>query len=174
DELADAARLALAPLLTPQAAGGVRGELGGLPWPEEYPTSPQSHVLNGAIFALWGFRDVGLALADAEAATQFDQAIESLAANLHRYDTGSWSLYSLYPHPILNRASSFYHDLHVNQLAAMGLLAPRPEFEAMRGRWAAYADSASHRRKAFAFKAAFRILVPRNRLLARVAPWTRR
>jgi heparosan-N-sulfate-glucuronate 5-epimerase len=170
---AEAARRALAPLFIPQAEGGVRGELGGRPWPEEYPTTPQSHVLNGAIFALWGMRDVGLALGDAEAATGYERGLDSLAANLQRYDTGSWSLYSLYPHPVRNRASSFYHDLVINQLSAMQLVSPRPEFEATRQRWSAYAASRYRRTKAFAYKAAFRLMVPRNRYFARAAPWTR-
>lgn len=173
-DIAAAAKLALLPLFTPQAEGGVRGELGGLPWPEEYPTTPQSHVLNGAIFALWGIRDVAVGLASEDASEQFERGLDSLSLNLHRFDTGTWSLYSLFPHPISNRASSFYHDLHVNQLTAMQMLAPRPEFERMRDRWAAYAGSRSARAKAFAWKAAFRILVPRNRLFARTAPWTRR
>ena len=172
-ELPAAARRALSPLFTLQSEGGVCGGLAGLPWPEEYPTTPQSHVLNGAIFALWGIRDVGLALRDDEAREQFERGLHSLATNLHRFDTGSWSLYSLFPHPISNRASSFYHDLHVNQLTAMQLLAPRPEFEQTRDRWAGYARSRYARAKAFAWKAGFRILVPRNRLLARTAPWTR-
>lgn len=172
-EQAQAAQVALAPLFRTQADGGVCGVLGGLPWPEEYPTTPQSHVLNGAIFALWGMRDVGLGLGCDEAHGQFDRGVDSLAANLHRYDTGNWSLYSLFPHPINNRASSFYHDLVVNQLTAMQQLAPRPEFETTRRRWAAYASSRSSRAKAFAWKAAFRVLVPRNRLFARAAPWTR-
>jgi heparosan-N-sulfate-glucuronate 5-epimerase len=173
DDMAAAARRALVPLMTPQAQSGVRGELGGLPWPEEYPTTPQSHVLNGAIFALWGMRDVAVGLDDDDARDAFTAGIDSLAANLHRFDTGSWSLYSLFPHPIFNRASSFYHDLHINQLTAMGTLAPRPEFEAARRRWAGYADSRYSRAKAFAWKAAFRVLVPRNRMFAHVAPWTR-
>jgi hypothetical protein len=172
-ELAAAAQLALSPLFTPQAEGGVRGELDGLPWPEEYPTTPQSHVLNGAIFALWGMRDVAVALGSVQAREQFDRGVESLASNLHRFDTGTWSLYSLFPHPILNRASSFYHDLHINQLTAMQLLAPRPEFEQIRERWAGYAASSYARAKAFAWKAAFRMLVPRNPRLARRASWTR-
>lgn len=169
-----AAQLALSPLSTPQADGGVCGELGGLPWPEEYPTKPQSHVLNGAIFALWGMRDVAVGLGCDEARRQFDRGVDSLAVNLERFDTGTWSLYSLFPHPISNRASSFYHDLHVNQLTAMQVLAPRPGFESIRNRWAAYARSRSSRARAFAWKAAFRVLVPRNRLLARAAPWTRK
>lgn len=173
EELAHAAERAVLPLMTPQDEGGVRGELDGRPWPEEYPTTPQSHVLNGAIFALWGLHDVGMALGHAEARRQFDVGVESLASNLHRYDTGTWSLYSLYPHPIHNRASSFYHDLHVNQLTAMQSLSPHPQFESTRDRWAGYARSRSARTKAFAWKAAFRVLVPRNRFFARMAPWTR-
>jgi hypothetical protein len=172
ERFADAAKRALASLWKPQPAGGLGGELGGLPWPEEYPTAPQSHVLNGAMFALWGMRDVAVGLGDAEAAARFEAGVDSVAANLHRYDTGSWSLYSLYPHPVRNRASSFYHSLHIYQLTAMGILAPRPEFEQARIRWQGYADSASSRARAFAWKAAFRTLVPRNQLMAHRLPWT--
>jgi heparosan-N-sulfate-glucuronate 5-epimerase len=173
ERLAEAAVRALAPLTTPQRDGGVGGELGGRPWPEEYPTSPQSHVLNGAIFALWGMRDVAVGLSNETAERDFREGVDSLLANLDRYDTGSWSLYALYPHPILNRASSFYHDLHVNQLAAMEQLAPHPEFETTRRRWAAYGNSRCGQARAFAWKGAFRLLVPRNRRFARLAPWTR-
>ncbi|MGA2011223.1 MAG: D-glucuronyl C5-epimerase family protein [Solirubrobacteraceae bacterium] len=172
-QMADAARRALAPLAVPQAQGGVCGELGGRSWPEEYPTTPQSHVLNGAIFALWGMRDVAVGLGSEEAQAQFERGIDSLAANLHRYDTGTWTLYSLFPHPIYNRSSSFYHDLVINQLTAMALLAPRPEFEVMRERFAGYAASPALRARAFAWKAAFRVLVPRNPRFARRLPWNR-
>ena len=171
-ELAAAAELALAPLFTPQADGGVQGQLEGLPWPEEYPTSPQSHVLNGAIFALWGMRDVAVGLDSQVARLHFEQGLDSLAMNLPRYDTGSWSLYSLFPHPMLNRASSFYHDLHVNQLTAMQLLAARPEFESTRARWAAYSTSRYSQITSFAWKAAFRLIVPRNPRVARALPWS--
>jgi hypothetical protein len=164
---ADVARRALEPLWTAQAEGGVRGELAGVAWPEEYPTEPQSHVLNGAIFALWGMRDVAVGLGDEHARQQFERGVDALAANLHRYDTGYWSLYSLYPHPIRNRASSFYHDLHINQLEVMERLSPRPEFESTRERWRSYAESASCRARAFGWKAAFRLTTPRNRLLAK-------
>lgn len=171
---AEAAQRALEPLSSPQRDGGVCGDLAGHPWPEEYPTTPQSHVLNGAIFALWGMRDVTVGLGSAAAGDSYRRGVDALAANLHRYDTGSWSLYSLFPHPVRNRASSFYHDLHVNQLTAMSQLTPRPEFDEFRQRWADYAGSRYDQSKAFIWKVAFRLLVPRNRLLARRAPWTRR
>ena len=167
------ARRALAPLYRSTSEGGVQAALHGRPWPEEYPTDPPSFVLNGAIFALWGMRDVGVGLADAEATLAFREGVDSLAANLHRFDNGWWSLYSLFPHPIVGVASSFYHDLHISQLKAMDELAPRPEFEPVSLRWASYAASPWNRRHAFASKAAFRILVPRNRLMARRMPWTR-
>lgn len=170
---ADGARLALQPLATPQSQGGLSGDVNGRPWPEEYPTEPQSHVLNGAIFALWGMRDVAVGLDDQAARDLFAAGIESLVANLPRYDTGSWSLYWLFPRPFRNRSSSFYHGLVINQLAATQLLAPHPELEQMRLRFQRYADSRLCRARAFAWKAAFRLLVPRNRFLAHRMPWTR-
>ncbi len=172
-EFATAAKLAIEPLATPQSAGGVGGELDGRPWPEEYPTDPQSHVFNGAMFALWGIRDVAVGLHDATARNRFEEGLDSVVANIHRFDAGYWSYYSLYPHPILNPASSFYHALHVSQLSAMSQLAPRPELAEVRERWARYADSSLCRSRAFAAKAAFRVLVPRNRVFARRLPWNR-
>jgi heparosan-N-sulfate-glucuronate 5-epimerase len=173
ERFAQAALLAIAPLRRSLAEGGVGDRLGGGVWFEEYPCSPASHVLNGAIFALWGLRDVAVALREREAHALFVEGVDSLVANLHRYDTGRWSLYSLFPHPVPNVASSFYHDLHVNQLEATNRLAPRPQLAAARDRFAAYAASARLRRRAFADKVAFRLLVPRNRHLARRLPWTR-
>ncbi len=165
-ELAAAARLALSPLWVPQTEGGLCGDLGGLPWPEEYPTTPQSHVLNGAMFALWGMRDVAVGLADRGAGRRFEVGVDALAANLGRYDAGYWSYYSLFPHPIRNPASSFYHALHVSQLEAMELLAPRPVFAQTRARWDAYARSQISSARAFVAKATFRLLVPRKRYSA--------
>jgi heparosan-N-sulfate-glucuronate 5-epimerase len=165
-ELAAAARLALLPLWIPQAEGGLCGELGGMPWPEEYPTTPQSHVLNGGIFALWGMRDVAVGLGDRDAGRRFEDGVDALAANLGRYDAGYWSYYSLFPHPIRNPASSFYHALHISQLEAMELLAPRPVFAKTRTRWDGYARSPISSARAFVAKATFRLLVPRTRYSA--------
>ena len=123
---ADAARRAVAAMRLPSTSGGVQARLSGEPWPEEYPTDPPSYVLNGGIFALWGLYDVGLALGDAEAARDFEQGAATLAANLGRWDTGYWSRYDLFPHPVMNVASSFYHALHTSQLEAMQVIAPRP------------------------------------------------
>jgi heparosan-N-sulfate-glucuronate 5-epimerase len=170
---ADAARRALAPMAIPSEAGGVRAFLDGKPLPEEYPTQPPSHVLNGAIFALWGYYDVGIGLEDRGAREAFEAGVEALAANIDRWDTGYWSRYDLYPRRVINVASWGYHALHVNQLRAMNLLAPRPEFEAAIARFERYARSRVNRSRVLVHKLAFRSLYPRNRRLAVRLPWAR-
>jgi heparosan-N-sulfate-glucuronate 5-epimerase len=169
---AQTARAALAPLSRSSANGGVSASLEGAPWPEEFPTQPSSFVLNGAMFAWWGLRDVAVGLGDAAARDAFEAGVDALAANLWRFDTGTWSLYCLYPHPVRPVASSFYHALHIEQLKAMDILAPRPEFSVMETRWERYLQSRRLRWLAFSRKALFRLMVPRNRLLANRLPWS--
>ena len=171
---AEAALLALRPLGIPQAAGGLRTKFGGGFFLEEYPTDPPSHVLNGGIFALWGYYDVALGLADADARREFDEGVDTLAKNIHHWDTGVWTRYDLYPFLITNLASPFYHRLHIDQLRAMQLIAPRPEFVAAVERFEHYRASRVRRMRAFAHKALFRALIPRNRLLGRRTPFNRR
>ena len=124
-------------------------------------------MLNGGIFALWGLYDVGAALGDDEIAREFEQGADTLAANLHRWDTGYWSRYDLFPHPVMNVASSFYHALHTSQLEAMQVIAPRPEFEARAAASHATRSAPLNGGRAFARKVLFRLAVPRNELLGR-------
>jgi len=173
DLFAEAALLALRPLSIPQSAGGVRTEFGGGFFLEEYPTDPPSHVLNGGIFALWGYYDVALGLADADARRQFNEGVDTLAKNIHRWDTGAWTRYDLFPFLITNLASSFYHLLHIDQLRAMQLIAPKPELVAAVERFEHYRASLVLPMRAFAHKAFFRMLIPRNRLLGRRTPFKR-
>ena len=85
-------------------------------FPEEFPTDPPSLVLNGGIFALWGDYDIWIGLGDADARKRFEDGVETLARNVHRWDTGYWSRYDLYPHRIVNLASPWYHTLHICQI----------------------------------------------------------
>jgi hypothetical protein len=160
---ADAALRALGPLRVPSEQRGTIALLDGAPFPQEYPTSPPSFVLNGAIFAMWGWYDVALGLGDPDARRAFDDAVGTLARNLHRWDMGWWSLYDLYPHPVRNPASFAYHQLHIAQLHAMDRIAPRPEFAKAAARFESYRRSPVARARAFAAKAAFRLRVPRKR-----------
>ena len=173
ERYAEAALRALNPMRLPTAAGGVRAELEGGFFPEEYPTDPPSHVLNGGIFGLWGCRDVAVALSDAAAAELDAEGTETLARALPLYDTGRWSRYDLYPHPVVNVAHLTYHRLHIAQLRAMAAITSDPRFARTAERFERYAASRARRAGAFARKAVFRMAVPRNQRLARRLPWAR-
>jgi heparosan-N-sulfate-glucuronate 5-epimerase len=170
----EGARLALLPLGKEVAEGGVLAALNGGRLPEEYPTNPPSHVLNGAIFALWGLYDAATALGEPAPRQSFEEGVATLAGNLHLYDTGYWSRYDLFPHPMPNIASAAYHRLHIDQLEALHLVAPREELSDLARRFARYRESHVNRARAFLAKSAFRLLVPRNRLLANRLPWSHR
>jgi len=171
---AEAALRALRPYSVPTEEGGVEARLGNRSFPEEYPSAPPSYVLNGAIYAIWGIRDVAVGLEDTDAQSAFSGAVETLARNLWRWDLGYWSRYDLYPHPgLVNIASPSYHGLHVQQLRALHRLAPRPQFAAMADRFEAYAARRRNRWFAFAVKGAFRLVIPRRHALANRLPWNR-
>ena len=171
ERYAEAARAGLLPMGKPAAAGGVAAELGGGRIPEEYPTDPPSHVLNGALFGLWGLHDVHLALGDEHAGELATEGLEAMAAALPLYDSGSWSRYDLYPHPVTNCASPMYHRLHIDQLRATAILSGDQRFDATAERFARYAASRASLVRAYGHKVLFRLVVPRNRHLARRLPW---
>ena len=172
-KFAEAARKALAPMQVPVGEGGTLAFIEGSPVVEEYPSDPPSGVLNGAIFGIWGFHDVAVGLGDAAAQETFERLVDALVSNLHLYDTGYWSRYDIYPHPIANPASPAYHALHVKQLQVLSQLAPRPELEQAARRFEGYRASRVRRVRALTQKIAFRLLVPRNPLLAHRLPWNR-
>lgn len=170
ERFARAAVDALRPMSVPVASGGVLAELDARPFVEEYPTLPGSFVLNGALFAVWGVLEVEAVLG-AHEGHPADDLVGALAASLHRWDTGYWSRYDLYPHPIVNVASSFYNLLHIHQLEEFDRRYRDRGFLAMANQLRNYEDRRSARRRALLQKAAFRVLVPRNRWLARHVPW---
>jgi hypothetical protein len=171
DEYAAGALRALEPLYVDTPDGGTRAHLDGGPWLEEYPTDPPSYVLNGGLFAIWGLYDVAAGLSDPRARSDFDACLDTFARSAHRWDTGRWSRYDLFPHPFMvNVASLAYHALHTNQQRAMQRIAPRTEVRDVLAHFERYAESRALRARAFAAKSAFRLAVPRNKRLARVWP----
>jgi heparosan-N-sulfate-glucuronate 5-epimerase len=166
DRYAEAALRAIRRMLAPVADGGTIAEKDGLPFLEEYPTKIPSCVLNGAIFAIWGLRDVGVGLGDAESSAWFEQTTAALAELVPRYDLGYWSSYDLYPHPLPNVASAAYHLLHIRQLTALERLHPSPRFRDAIERFSRYREDPDDRKRAFRAKVVFRLRVPRNRYLA--------
>jgi len=138
---------------------------------QEYPSIPPAHVLNGWITSLWGLYDVAYLpggsesnVARASAATAFDAGVATLAARLHLYRTPiGWSRYDLYPHPVTNVASPFYHRLHVGHLRRLNELAPHEVFAETAGDWERSGSSATLRSFAVSRKVLFRLVRPRWR-----------
>ncbi len=156
----DAARAAFKSLSLPVSEGGVlRVGPDGATWVEEYMVTPPTHILNGFMWALWGVRDYELATGVPATPAIWDRCVQTLLANLARYDTGSWSLYDLSrPGRMKMLASPFYHRLHIVQLRVLGQMTGRPEFEQFATRWESYARSRKKRNQALAYKAAFKLL----------------
>ena len=162
DRYAEAGVAALRPMSVPVESGGVLGELAGQPFLEEYPTAPQSHVLNGAIFALWGIRDVALTSGDADVERLHSDVLAGLISTSALFDTGRWSRYDLFPDPPQNVSSSFYHHLHLSQLKALHSLYGAAEFGDLAARFEAYEARPALRGIAFARKVSYRIAIPRH------------
>lgn len=157
---AEAALRALPVMSRGVEAGGVGRLLRGGPLPEEYPTEPASHVLNGAIFAAWGYHDVALGLGEAGAREHFDAIACTIADNLALWDLGFWSRYDLFPYRIHNVAAPWYHRLHVQQLDILHGMTARAEFAEVADRWRGYARSRWNLGRAMVHKVAFRVAVP--------------
>jgi hypothetical protein len=162
-ELLDAAVDAIRPLLV--GRDGIVAHTREGPVLEEYPTTPPSHVLNGWIYALWGLYDVAHSPARHEdAAELFRRSVDALARRLPLYELpGRWTRYDLFPHPIPNVASPFYHALHVAQLRALARLADDRRIAATAVRWQGAAQSPLVNAAAVAGKVAFRLVRPRQR-----------
>lgn len=156
------------PLVDPASALVVATPEG--PVLQEYPTDPPSHVLNGWLFALWGLYDLSVAprpgahTSAGRAAEAFAEGSAALAARIHEYRAGfGWSLYDLFPHPLPNVASPFYHRLHLVQLRRQQELSPDPRLAAIVTEWGAAADARLSCAVALARKVAFRAVRPRWR-----------
>jgi heparosan-N-sulfate-glucuronate 5-epimerase len=138
---------------------------------QEYATNPPAHVLNGWISALWGLYDVAHA---PEAGAAVDRCLAAfrdgaacLSRRLPRYRTPLyWSRYDLFPHPVVNVATPFYHRLHVDQLEAIAALAPDATVAGIAAEWRRGTRSVPAHGLAFARKLAFRAIRPRRPVAA--------
>ncbi|HYI66729.1 MAG TPA: D-glucuronyl C5-epimerase family protein [Candidatus Limnocylindrales bacterium] len=107
---------------------------------EEYPSTPPSLVLNGAVFAI-----IGLVEGHSVDDDRVQQAAEGLGSLVPRYDLGYWSAYDLrYSTP----ASYAYHMLHVSLLRVLGGIVDAPNLTAFADRWALQAAQPAGRLRA--------------------------
>jgi heparosan-N-sulfate-glucuronate 5-epimerase len=138
--------------------GVVYREPTGNVWIEEYLVQPPSHILNGFIWALWGVLDFHLVTADRPAKELFDECVKTLERNLHRYDSGRWSLYELGDARLPMVASSYYHRLHIVQLRVLHAMTGAAAFKERADRWEAYAALRSNRVRSRVQKVIFKLL----------------
>ncbi len=139
--------------------GGVRYvDNEGNTWLEEYIVSPPTHILNGFIWASWGVWDFYLATGKKRAKNLFEACIKTIKENLHRYDTGYWSLYDLSDQKMKMLASPFYHKLHIAQLNATYKLTDQEKFKEYEEKFKKYQNSWFNRKKALIYKAIFKLI----------------
>jgi len=155
---ADAARAGFASFtVSIQDGGVVVRDADGHLWIEEYLVEPPSHILNGFIWALWGVHDYAMWANDVMAWRIFEECVETIAANLEKYDSGFWSLYELPAGAPPMLASAYYHRLHVVQLRVLHRLTGQSEFSRFSDRWQDYLASPTNKARAYIQKAAFKL-----------------
>jgi hypothetical protein len=134
-----AADLAFTALQRPIGVGGVCWRSGKDLWLEEYPLEPPGHVLNGAIYALWGALDMARATGRSDAWGMWHVGTATVARHLAEFDTGFWSRYELATPELV---SVHYHkNIHIPQLQVMHGLTGEPVFAAVAHRWERYLRS---------------------------------
>jgi len=127
------AKEAIRPFYKDVRSGGVVFHNGQDIWLEEYPhPSSPSHVLNGAIFALFGLWDYYRVTNDERVKHLFDRAVNTLARNLHRYEKDGWVLYELSDKHFVRGA---YYPLHIALLRALFGITNKIEFAYYADRW---------------------------------------
>ena len=155
----ETAKLAFEPFLMTIDKGGVsyideRGDT----WFEEYVVFPPTHILNGFIWASWGVYDYFVATAESAAERLFRQAIQTLSANIHRYDAGFWSLYEQSGTKLKMLASPFYHHLHIVQLKILHQLTGEEIFRRYAEKWEGYRRNRLYQKFSLFHKGIFKLL----------------
>lgn len=113
----------------------------------EYENKPA--VLNGWIFAAFGFYDVWLETKDVKYLSIFNKTIKTIEKYLSRFDNGYWSMYDLDG----RIASPFYHKLHISQLEALYLTTNSDIFLKYQNKFIKYNKNPFKRLRAFIKKA---------------------
>lgn len=145
----DSAGAAAALMLRPVGKAGCADyDESGRAFLEECPSDPPCHILNGALFALIGLRELnGRAGHSAHL-----PVAQRLAADLQHFDVGYWSRYDLrFPAP----ATHAYHALHISLLEIAARLLADQTFSRTARRWRGYLRHPGYRLRAAAGKAWF-------------------
>jgi len=106
----------------PIEKGGCSNDWNGTPFYEEY-ADPDSHVLNGNIFSLYGLYYFYYNYNNKEAKQLFDQGIKSLQVKLKEYDADFTSFYNKQTtykfSSTIGKDPDHYHELVIRQLLTL-------------------------------------------------------
>lgn len=130
----------------------------GDPWIEEVIVIPPTHILNGFLWALWGVWDYYLLTGEQEIKDDFEKFVKTLEKNIHRYDTGYWSLYELSGLRLRMVASPFYHALHCVQLRITADMTGKDIFLEFARKWEEYSKKLINRNRALVEKILFKLI----------------
>lgn len=135
-DFAKSSERALSTYDLPSGSGGVSAMDGGFVYYEETMPPYSPHILNGMIFAMYGALDAWTVLHDPDGKRIFDAGVSTLASNLQKYDSGTWSYYNQAKPPGL--ASKFYHQLHVQLLDELWRITGNSVFHDYSSKFATY------------------------------------
>lgn len=139
-EYLDSARRALNMLEVPIADGGLCAIFDGYKIYEEYPTTPPSFTLNGALFCSFGLYDYATLTGDKGVQKKWESQVESIEHLLPLYDEDICSCYDLSHYTArinTKHQSEKYHILHIALLQNLQSIAPHSIFEIYIKKWAA-------------------------------------
>jgi D-glucuronyl C5-epimerase C-terminus len=142
-------------LVAPAADGGTLDHLPEGPLLEEYPAGPPLHVLNGAVYALFGLYDLADTIGHRGAAELAPRIEKTFADAIRRWDTPiGWSKYAVAIADTAPLASVHYHQFHIQCLRVLHARTGHPAFERFANRWEGTLHSAWARVPAALIKSA--------------------
>lgn len=148
----DAAVRASVPFAYDIERGGVVWRKGSDVFFEEIANEHAPHVLNGCIFALWGIWELRERSGSGWLDPLIERCVSTLERWIPRFDTGWWTLYSLFNASNGHRhvATLKYHQFHVAQMRVLAQMFGIPAFEQAAARWTAYVDRSENRARLLA------------------------
>ena len=142
---------------TTQEGGVVKYDAQGRMYLEEAITEKISCVLDGFIYAIFGVYDYYLITSDMAAKHIFEQCCITVSERLDDFDLGFWSRADCYIEKPKMPASSFYHNVHVQQLKALFILTGVQKFYDYAMKWQTYQNNFLYRKIAFLYKCWFKV-----------------
>ena len=119
--------------ITYEQGGFVRKDNFGNLWFEEYPGKEPSFVLNGFIYAMFGILDFYRVTKNPQALAVWEDCVNTLEKNLHKYDVWYWSLYD----QLKKELVSYYYmkNVHIPLMEIMYLLTNKEIFNKFAKKW---------------------------------------